>query len=129
VAPAEPYRPDRAAPWRRGDAPLVELPIAVSPLLRAPAIGTALTLSPEPLRRGLVAAMARRPLFNLELHGLDLVDAEDDGIPGALVARQPDLRIALARKRASLASVLDHVLQRFSVTRLDLAAAQFATRV
>jgi hypothetical protein len=129
AAPPVPYRPDRAAPWRRGDAALVELPIAVSPLLRVPAIGTSLLLAPDAVRRTLIASMARRPLFNFELHAIDLIDAEDDGIPGALVARQPDLRVPVARKRAVLASVLEHIAGRFEIVRLDAAAARFAAQV
>jgi peptidoglycan/xylan/chitin deacetylase (PgdA/CDA1 family) len=122
LAPASPYRPSERAPWRRGRAELLELPVAVTPLVRVPAIGTSLLLAPEWLRRRLVAAMRRRGFFNLELHGIDLVDAEEDGIPGQLVARQPDLRLPLARKRAALEAILDQVQGSFEVARLaDLA--------
>jgi hypothetical protein len=66
--------------------------------------------------------MRRRGFFNLELHGIDLCDAEEDGIPGQLVARQPDLRVPLARKRAALEEVLDAVQASFQMARLrDLA--------
>ena len=121
-APATPYRPSARAPWRRGRAELIELPVAVTPLVRAPAIGTSLLLAPEWMRRRLVAAMRGRGFFNLELHGIDLIDAEEDGIPGQLVARQPDLRLPLARKRAALDAVLDQVQTSFQIGRLgDLA--------
>ena len=79
VPPPEPYRPDARAPWRRGQAPIVELPIGVTPLLRTPAIGTSLLLAPAWLRARLLRAMRRRPFFNLELHGIDLADADRDG--------------------------------------------------
>jgi hypothetical protein len=122
VAPARPYRPSPRAPWRRGHGPVVELPVAVTPILRAPAIGTSLLLAPGWLRRQLVAGMRRQGFFNLELHGIDLCDAEEDGIPGQLVARQPDLRVPLARKRAALEEVLDAVQAAFQLGRLrDLA--------
>src|SRR5687767_8403486 len=49
IAPADPYRPAPGAPWRRGQATVVELPIAVTPALRIPAIGTNLLLAPAPL--------------------------------------------------------------------------------
>jgi hypothetical protein len=66
--------------------------------------------------------MRARGFFNLELHGIDLIDAEEDGIPGQLVARQPDLRLPLARKRAALEAVLDQVQSSFQIGRLgDLA--------
>ena len=106
AAPTSPYRPARGAPYRRGDAPLVEIPMAVTPWLRLPVIGTSLITVPEPLRHRMVAAALRRPFFNLELHGIDLADAVADGFPSALIARQPDLRRSLDRKRAALRATL-----------------------
>ena len=73
---------------------------------RLPVIGTSLILAPAWLRRRLVAAALRAPLFNLELHGIDLCDADADDIPAALVARQPDLRRPLAHKLAALDETL-----------------------
>lgn len=107
VAPADPYRPAMTAPWRRGQAPLVELPVAVTPWARVPAIGTSLLVAPAAVREKVVAWMARRAMFNFELHGIDFADAEKDGIPGELVARQPDLRIPIAEKLERLERVLE----------------------
>jgi peptidoglycan-N-acetylglucosamine deacetylase len=122
VAPAGPYRPATRAPWRRGTSALIELPVAVTPFVRVPAIGTSLILAPGWLRARLIASMQRRGFFNLELHGIDLIDAEEDGIPGELVARQPDLRVPLARKRDALEAALDEVQGRFEMARMcDLA--------
>jgi peptidoglycan-N-acetylglucosamine deacetylase len=109
IAPADPYRPHGAAPWRRGQASVVELPIAVTPLLRVPAIGTNLLLAPAALRGRWLEAMRARPFFNLELHGIDLIDAGADGIPSALVARQPDLRASLETKRRALEATIDRL--------------------
>lgn len=118
AAPADPYRPAMDAPWRRGQAPLVELPVAVTRWARLPAIGTSLIVAPEPVRRRLVAAMARRAFFNFELHGIDFADAELDGIPGELVARQPDLRIPIAEKLARLEAILDQLERGWSLATL-----------
>ena len=99
AAPAEPYRPAMTAPWRRGQAPLVELPIAVTPWTRAARDRHVAAASrPAWCATRLVDAMARRAFFNFELHGIDFADAEQDGIPGELVERQPDLRIPIARQ-------------------------------
>jgi peptidoglycan/xylan/chitin deacetylase (PgdA/CDA1 family) len=106
AAPRGPYRPAAGAPYRRGALPLVELPIAVTPLARLPVFGTSLVTAPDWLRRRLVAAALRQPFFNLELHGIDLADAEADEIPPALVARQPDLRRPLAHKLRALEATL-----------------------
>src|SRR5262249_30122848 len=57
AAPPVPYRPAMIAPWRRGQAPLVELPVAVTPWLRIPAIGTSLLVAPAAIRRRIVRAM------------------------------------------------------------------------
>src|SRR5580704_4139958 len=106
LAPRRPYRPAPTAPYRHGGDGLLELPIAVTPLARLHVIGTSLILAPAWLRRHLVAAALRAPFFNLELHGIDLADAEADEIPPALVARQPDLRRPLSHKLAALDETL-----------------------
>jgi peptidoglycan-N-acetylglucosamine deacetylase len=109
MAPRHPYRPAAGAPYRAGNLDIVELPMAVTPLLRLPVIGTSLITAPAWMRRRLVAAALREPFFNLELHGIDLCDAESDQIPAALIARQPDLRRPLAAKLAALDATLTEV--------------------
>jgi peptidoglycan-N-acetylglucosamine deacetylase len=106
LAPRVPYRPAAGAPYRGGGDGIIELPIAVTPLARLPVIGTSLILAPAWMRRRLVASALRDRLFNLELHGIDLCDADGDGVPAALVARQPDLRRPLAHKLAALDETL-----------------------
>lgn len=125
-APIDAYRPALETPWRRGDAPLVELPIAVARGTRVPLIGTSLLLAPAWLRRRLITAgLGTRPHFNFELHGIDLVDAATDEIPAVLVARQPDLRASLADKRAALQAVLRET-ERTWVPLADAAATLVA---
>lgn len=122
-APADPYRPGRT-PFRRGQATLVELPVSVSPGLRLPAIGTSLVVAPTAVRARLLESMRSRPFFNLELHGIDLIGADEDGIPAALVAKQPDLRVSLTHKRRALEATLDRLAldYRFAPLR-DVASA------
>jgi hypothetical protein len=108
-APRLAYRPSDGDPYRRGSRPLVEIPMAVTPWLRLPVIGTFLVTLPPFLRRRLVATALEAPLVNLELHGIDVADADTDGIPPALVARQHDLRLPAARKLAALDAVLSQV--------------------
>jgi len=122
AAPTDPYRPAMTAPWRRGQAPLVELPIAVTPWSRLPVIGTSLLVAPAPLRDRLVAWMGRRTLFNFELHGIDFADAERDGIPGELVARQPDLRVPIDDKLARLDALLDGIAAHWDFATLGEVA-------
>jgi peptidoglycan-N-acetylglucosamine deacetylase len=123
AAPANPYRPSMTRPWRRGQAPVVELPVAVTPYTRVPAIGTTLLVAPTRVRAKLIDWMARRSFFNLELHGIDFADAEQDGIPGELVSHQHDLRIPIDDKLARLDAVLDAVAQRWQFATLAEVAA------
>jgi peptidoglycan/xylan/chitin deacetylase (PgdA/CDA1 family) len=123
-APLLPYRPDVRAPWRRGQAGLVELPVAASPRLRLWVIGTSLLVAPPWLRARMLETMRARPFFNLELHGIDLIDAEADGIPAQLVARQPDLQLPLAAKRRALEAMLDRIALDFRFATLRDVAAQ-----
>ena len=123
IAPTDPYRPAMTAPWRRGQAPLVELPIAVTPWLRIPAIGTSLIVAPRPVRERVIAAMAKRSFFNFELHGIDFADADKDGIPGELVARQVDLRVPIAEKLARLEAILDELQRGWDIVTLAEVAS------
>jgi len=127
AAPRVPYRPAAGAPYRRGRLELIELPVTVTPIARLPVFGTSLVTAPEWLRRRLVASALRQPFFNLELHGIDLCDADADEIPPALAVRQPDLRWPLAHKLAALDATLAAARAagaRFQ--RLDEAAATLA---
>jgi len=122
-APPEPYRPGRS-PFSRGQSTLVELPISTSPGLRLPTIGTSLLLAPTFVRARLLESMRRRPFFNLELHGIDLIGAEEDGIPSALVAKQPDLRATLTHKRRALEATLDRLALDYRFAPLREVAAE-----
>ncbi len=126
IAPRRPYRPDSTAPWRRGDSSVIELPVSVTPWLRVPVIATSLMLAPPLVRERLLAAIAREPLFNFELHGIDFADAEEDGIPGELVDRQPDLRLPVKAKLARLDEIMKQLRRSFDFTTLAQVAEAVA---
>ncbi|MBC8071539.1 MAG: hypothetical protein IAG13_24640, partial [Deltaproteobacteria bacterium] len=74
-----------------------------------------------PLRRVLERAAEHTGSLHLELHGIDLVDADHDGIASELAALQPELRTPLAERTARLERFL---ARRSGFTRLcDVAAA------
>jgi hypothetical protein len=122
-APAMPYRPGRS-PFARGQSTLVELPVSTTPGLRMPAIGTWLVASPTAVRVRLLESMRHRAFFNLEMHGIDLIGAEEDGIPAELVARQPDLRVSLVQKKRALEATLDRLAQEYRFLPLCEVAAE-----
>jgi hypothetical protein len=105
-APRDPYHPSAKAVYRRGEHTILELPVSVTRGLRLPVIGTSIIMAPEWLRRSMVGSVLAGGFFNLELHGIDLADAEADGFPAALVAKQPDLRVPLAKKLEALDATL-----------------------
>ena len=125
TCPPEPYRLEVERPWRRGAGPLVELPVAVLPGLRLPAIGTLLAVAPEWLRDLTIGGMSRRPFFNLELHGIDLSDAIDDRIPTELAGRQPDLRVPFRDKRKRFVRAIGELKERFEFVTMRQAAELF----
>jgi hypothetical protein len=83
----------RRLPHWRKDVGLWELPLSVSPVTRVPLIGTTLLALPAlvsgPLRRIALGL----PHLHLELHGMDLADADRDDLAPGLLARQPELRV------------------------------------
>lgn len=124
-APADPYRVARPY-WRRGDRTL-ELPIGVTRGAsgRLPFIGTTLVLSDPARAAWLTRRIVGRPLVNLELHGIDLADAEQDGL-GFLSRHQPDLRRPVAHKRASLVAAITTLRDAgYAFVTLREAAAHF----
>jgi peptidoglycan/xylan/chitin deacetylase (PgdA/CDA1 family) len=123
LAPRQPYRPDPADPYRRGHASLVELPITVHPLTRLPIFGATLTGLPPLAVGALWRGVARLPFVNIELHGIDLLDAADVACP-ELVAGQRDLAIPRSTKRARLKQALQRLTDGFEVISLSAAAGR-----
>jgi hypothetical protein len=121
-APTRPYRVGTPY-WTRGGG-LLELPVQVTPVLRLPFIGWTLNLA-GPSRARLMARMCvGEPLVNLELHGIDLLDATD-GL-SELAPYQPDVTVPLARKLDVLGGIVD-VLKRagYAFVTLREAAESF----
>lgn len=128
LAPRVPYRPSLAAPYARGDAPFIELPMAVAPVARLPFIGTFITAMPWPLVVGTYLACAGDRFFNLELHAIDVLDVSD-GIPPALAARQHDARISAKEKMRRLGEVFTWLRRDGELMSLATAAERLAPTV
>jgi hypothetical protein len=120
-APRLPYRPSRNEPYARGGAEPLELPITVDPVMRVPFIGTTLCTLPLGAVRLLYRSVRRLPFINLELHGIDLLDATDGSGP-RLAAAQRDLRIDAAAKIARLREVIGWLAQDYELVPLRTAA-------
>ncbi len=120
AAHTKPYRPGK--PWFvHGNRSLVELPIQVTPHLRLPFIGTLIGLAGPTASRVLARSCANEPLVNIELHGIDFLDASD-GLQH-LVAHQPELRVPLHRRLDALSAVVEELVRSgASFVRLDEAA-------
>lgn len=103
LAPTRPYRSGKPY-WQRGEG-LLEIPVQVTRGLRLPFIGTSVTLA-GPSRARLLARMCvGEPLVNLELHGIDVLDA-GDGLE-ALRPHQVDVRVPHTRKLDALFAVIE----------------------
>lgn len=104
AAPANPYIPGdvywRASSSASRDA-LIEVPIGVTRRTRLPFIGTSVALAGETGAQLLATQMVGRPVVVLELHGIDLADADQDGLAW-LRQHQPDLRKTAAEKDIAL---------------------------
>ena len=122
-APTRPYRVG-APYWRQGSG-LLEIPVQVTRGLRLPFIGTSVTLA-GPSRARLLAKMCiGEPLVNLELHGIDVLDAAD-GLE-ALAANQHDVRVAHERKLASILAAVDVLRDAgYTFVTMEEAAAQLS---
>jgi peptidoglycan/xylan/chitin deacetylase (PgdA/CDA1 family) len=130
TAPADPYLAGRPY-WTRGASSrnaLIELPIGVTRTVtgRLPYIGTDVVLGGERAARALTAMMRGRPLVNLELHGIDLADADEDGLSW-LRPHQIDLRRTAREKEAALRAAIGALRDAgYRFVTLDEAATHFA---
>jgi hypothetical protein len=122
LAPTRPYRIGKPY-WRRGEG-LLEIPVQVTRGPRLPFIGTSVTLAGPVGARLLAKMCVGEPLVNLELHGVDVLDA-DDGLE-ALRPHQPDVRVPKERKIEAILAAIDE-LKRAGYTFVSMrdAAAEF----
>ncbi|MFL5345658.1 MAG: polysaccharide deacetylase family protein [Hyalangium sp.] len=125
LAPRTPYRPDPEQPYQRGTGAVLELPMAVTPGVRFPFIGTFATTLPLPAVRAAWRSCRGDAFFNFELHAVDVLDAAD-GIPPELVRQQRDLRGPSARKMERLAEIFRWLKADADVVTLRVAAEQLA---
>ncbi|MBX3231596.1 MAG: polysaccharide deacetylase family protein [Labilithrix sp.] len=122
-APTRPYRTGTPY-WRRGGG-VLEIPVQVTRGLRLPFIGTSVTLAGPTRARWLAKMCVGEPLVNLELHGIDVLDAAD-GLE-ELLPHQPDVRVAQARKvDAILAACAELAAAGYTFVTMREAAATFA---
>lgn len=125
TAPTRPYHVGRPY-WRRDDG-ILELPIQVTRRARLPVIGTYLTLWGSHVARWLARQCIGEPLINLELHGIDVLDASD-GLQ-ALVGHQPDVRVASAEKLAALRAAIEIIRDAgYAFVTLKSAAIEFGAK-
>ena len=104
-APRHPYRVGLPY-WRTGEG-MLELPIGVTPL-QLPYIGTSLVVLGKRGAMRLTRQMLGAELINLELHGFDVADADDDGLE-ALLPHRPDLRRPADAKLAALSAAVSMI--------------------
>jgi hypothetical protein len=106
TAPTGPYRVGHPY-WREGQG-ILEFPVQVTRGARLPFIGTSLALSGLGVARALARGCVGAPLVNLELHGIDVLDAQDkNGALEALRPHQPDVRVAWTAKIDRLRAAID----------------------
>ena len=97
AAPTRPYRVGR--PYHTKGRGLVELPVQVTRVARLPFIGTFVTNWGPAVATRLTRGCIGEPFVNLELHGIDVLDASD-GLE-ALRPHQPDVRVPTSGPRST----------------------------
>ena len=112
-------------PHRVGN--VLELPIAVTPGLRLPLLGTLIGRGGPAVARRMVRACGDDELLVVELHGIDFLEVSD-GL-GALRGLQPELGAPLGRRLEALTAVVDEARTRgFDwVTLEEVARSRSAT--
>jgi len=124
TAPTRPYRIGR--PYHRKGTGILELPVQVTRGARLPYIGTYLMMAGPAGAKLLTKMVVGEPLVNLELHGIDVLDAEEADL-GELATSQRDLYVSRDKKRQTLAAVVETLrAEGYRFVTLDEAAAAFS---
>jgi peptidoglycan/xylan/chitin deacetylase (PgdA/CDA1 family) len=126
TAPTRPYWAARPY-WTRAPkgAGVLELPIQVTPGPRLPVIGTNVVTVGSRISSLLARSVSGEPFVNLELHGIDVLDFTD-GLE-ALMPHQFDVRVARAKKEASLGAFVETLRDRgFAFETLGRVAERYA---
>jgi hypothetical protein len=118
LAPTRPYRTGKPY-WTRGEG-MLEIPVQVTRGLRLPFIGTSVTMAGPSRARWLAKMCVGEPVVNLELHGIDVLDA-GDGLE-ALRPHQVDVRVSHAKKLEAILAVASE-LRRAGYTFVTMAEA------
>lgn len=126
LAPRVPYRPSAKNPYARGQAPFIELPMAVSPWARVPFIGTLATSLPWLLVEATFRQLRHEALFNFELHAIDVLDVSD-GIVSQLASQQRDLQVPVAQKLKRLAKLFSWLSEDREAVTLEQAARRLSS--
>jgi len=128
LAPRTPFFPARHARFRPArhaeeSRAFIELPMSPSSPLRLPWLGTTLALAKDPIGKALTYASLRGdgPVV-LELHGMEFLGSDDDGVESALTSAQSDLHVPLADKLRRLEAALRSVVERRRVLPLQQIA-------
>ena len=123
-APRQPYRVGRPY-WKRGNG-MLELPIGVT-RLQLPYIGTSLVLGGRHVAAHLTKQMLGRELINLELHGFDAADLEEDALH-ALAPYRADLRRPASDKLLALSMAVRVMRDAgYELVTLDEAARRLSS--
>ena len=101
TSPTTPYRIGEDGVWCRSKDGLKELPITVVTKARLPFIGTSVAMMGKLPVKMLAKQAAKMKVVNFELHGMDFLDADSDGL-AFLKPHQPDLKIPLRKRRDRL---------------------------
>lgn len=125
LAPTRPYWAGRPYWTRATSAGVLELPIQVTPGPRLPVIGTNVVTAGARISSLLARSVSGEPFVNLELHGIDVLDFTD-GLE-ALIPHQFDVRVARAKKEASLGAFVETLRDRgFAFETLGRVAERYA---
>jgi peptidoglycan/xylan/chitin deacetylase (PgdA/CDA1 family) len=101
--------------WRAcGRSALAEFPLTVTRALRLPVYHTIAHIAPRPFDHALTALLNSTQPIHYQLHAVDLLDLERDGVDPRL-APHPGMEASLEEKRQLLGSILRRIAARRTV--------------
>ena len=119
LAPKFPYRPNGKKIWKRGDSNILEIPLAVLPLIQFPFLGTTLYLLGK---RFFKISLEYFNIFNIpliySLHGIELVDYYES-INDKRLSVKPGIKKYIEEKKSIYNYILTEISKKYSFTTMN----------
>lgn len=117
-SPTLPYRPNLNCLYTKGDAPILEIPLCVTPVFRLPFYGTAVMAAGKRYFDTTFFMLKKRSFINYTFHAFEMSDKDRDIIDKRLFCH-PGIKRDFFEKKLLCEKVLSDISEHFCIKTLE----------